>query len=94
MCSQRNEMQNVVKNLTAAKAPKRDGKGFRYVDMINHQVALYGAMVVVTKRERVLEESCPFNCIFQKGRGKRVRKKNLPVIFYLQNRTYVCIMNV
>lgn len=42
-----------LKNLTVVKAPKRDGKDFRYVDVINHQVALYGAMIVVKFEQRV-----------------------------------------
>lgn len=44
------EMQKVVENLTAAKTPKRDGKGSGYVDVINHQVPLYGAMMTASRK--------------------------------------------
>jgi hypothetical protein len=44
------EMQKVVKSLTAAKAPKRDGKGSGYVDVINHEVPLYGAMLTASRK--------------------------------------------
>lgn len=44
------EMQKVVKNLTAAKAPKRDGKGSGYIDVINHPVPLYGAMMTASRK--------------------------------------------
>ena len=44
------EMQKVVKHLTAAKTPKRDGKGSRYVDVINHQVPIYGAMMTASRK--------------------------------------------
>ena len=44
------EMQKVVKNLTAAKAPKRDGKGSGYIDAINHPVPLYGAMMTASRK--------------------------------------------
>lgn len=44
------EMQKVVKNLTAAKAPKRDRKGSGYIDAINHPVPLYGAMMTASRK--------------------------------------------
>ena len=44
------EMQKVVKHLTAAKTPKRDGKGSGYVDVINHQVPIYGAMMTASRK--------------------------------------------
>ena len=35
------EMQKVMTNLTAAKTPKRDGKGSKYVDVMNHEMPIH-----------------------------------------------------
>lgn len=44
------EMQKIIKGLTAAKTPERDGKGSGYVDAINYQVPMYGAMMTASRK--------------------------------------------
>lgn len=44
------QMQEIVETLSAAKAPKRDGKGNRYVDRFNHHMPLIDAMQTASRK--------------------------------------------
>ena len=43
-------MQEIVQTLSAAKAPKKDGKGNRYVDVITHHMPLLDAMRTASRK--------------------------------------------
>ena len=44
------QMQEAVKILSAAKAPKKDGKGNAYVDIIGHHMPLLDAMRTASRK--------------------------------------------
>lgn len=44
------QMQEIVETLSAAKAPKKDGKGNPYVDRFNHHVPLFEAMQTASRK--------------------------------------------
>ena len=44
------QMQEIVETLSAAKAPKKDGKGNIYADMINHHMPLLDAMQTASRK--------------------------------------------
>lgn len=44
------QMQEIVETLSAAKAPKKDGKGNPYADRFNHQVPLFTAMQTASRK--------------------------------------------
>lgn len=44
------QMNEIIMNLSAAKAPKKDGKGNSYVDIINYPVPLFEGMQTVSKK--------------------------------------------
>ena len=44
------QMQEIVQTLSAAKAPKKDGKGNRYVDVITHHMPLLDAMRTASRK--------------------------------------------
>lgn len=44
------EMEKIIENLSVAKTPMRDGKGSGYIDAINRQVPLYGAMQTAARK--------------------------------------------
>lgn len=44
------KMEEVIKSLSVAKAPKRDGKGNPYIDVINHHVPLFDAMQTASRK--------------------------------------------
>lgn len=44
------QMQEIVETLSAAKAPKKDGKGNPYVDRLNHRVPLFEAMQTASRK--------------------------------------------
>lgn len=44
------EMQEIVETLSAAKAPKKDGKGNPYVDRLNHRAPLFEAMHTASRK--------------------------------------------
>lgn len=44
------QMQEIVETLSAAKAPKRDGKGNPYVDRFHHHVPLFEAMQTASRK--------------------------------------------
>lgn len=44
------QMQEIIETLSAAKAPKKDGKGNSYVDIINHHVPLLDAMQTASRK--------------------------------------------
>ena len=44
------QMQEIVETISAAKAPKKDGKGNIYADMINHHMPLLDAMQTASKK--------------------------------------------
>jgi len=44
------QMQEAVKILSAAKAPKKDGKGNAYVDIISHHMPLLDAMRTASRK--------------------------------------------
>ena len=44
------QMQEIVETLSAAKAPKKDGKGNSYVDQLNHRVPLFQAMQTASRK--------------------------------------------
>ena len=44
------QMQEIVENISAAKAPKKDGKGNRYVDLMNANVPLTDAVQTESRR--------------------------------------------
>ncbi len=44
------QMQEVIENLSAAKAPKKDGKGNTYADMIRSHMPLLDAMRTASRK--------------------------------------------
>ncbi len=44
------QMQEIIETLSAAKAPKKDGKGNPYVDRFNHPVPLFDAMQTASRK--------------------------------------------
>lgn len=44
------QMQEIIETLSAAKAPKKDGKGNIYADMINHHMPLLDAVQTVSRK--------------------------------------------
>jgi len=44
------QMQEIVQTLSAAKAPKKDGKGSTYVDVITHHMPLLDAMRTASRK--------------------------------------------
>lgn len=44
------QMQEIIETLSAAKAPKKDGKGNIYADMINHHMPLLDAMQTASRK--------------------------------------------
>ncbi|ANU47678.1 hypothetical protein ADH76_19220 [Enterocloster clostridioformis] len=44
------QMQEVIKILSAAKAPKKDGKGNVYADIIYHHMPLLDAMMTASRK--------------------------------------------
>lgn len=44
------QMNEILSRLSAAKAPKRDGKGNGYIDIINHRIPLFEGMQTVSKK--------------------------------------------
>jgi len=44
------QMEEVIRTLSAAKAPKRDGKGNTYVDRFNHPMPLFEAMQTASRK--------------------------------------------
>lgn len=44
------QMQEIIETLSAAKAPKKDGKGNPYVDRFNHHMPLFEAMQTVSRK--------------------------------------------
>ena len=44
------QMQEIIETLSAAKAPKKDGKGNPYADMINHHMPLFEAMQTASRK--------------------------------------------
>lgn len=43
-------MQEIIETLSAARAPKKDGKGNRYVDIMNRHIPLLDAMQTVSRK--------------------------------------------
>ena len=44
------QMQEVLQNLSAAKAPKKDGKGTVYADIVRHHMPLLDAMKTASRK--------------------------------------------
>lgn len=44
------QMQEVIKILSAAKAPKKDGKGNVYADIISHHMPLLDGMMTASRK--------------------------------------------
>lgn len=44
------QMEEVIQSLSAAKAPKKDGKGNPYADRFNHHMPLYDAMQTASRK--------------------------------------------
>lgn len=44
------QMQEIIETLSAAKAPKKVGKGNRYVDIMNHHIPLLDAMQTASRK--------------------------------------------
>ncbi len=44
------QMQEIIETLSAAKAPKKDGKGNPYADRFNHHMPLFEAMQTVSRK--------------------------------------------
>lgn len=44
------QMQEIIETLSAAKTPKKDGKGNRYVDIMNHHMPLLDAMQTASRK--------------------------------------------
>lgn len=44
------QLQEAVKQLSAAKAPRKEGKGNRYVEVANHRVPLLEAMQTASRK--------------------------------------------
>ncbi len=44
------QMEEIVETLSAAKAPKKDGKGNPYIDCINHHMPLFEAMQTASRK--------------------------------------------
>ena len=44
------QMQEIIETLSAAKAPKKDGKGNSYADRFNHHMPLFEAMQTVSRK--------------------------------------------
>lgn len=44
------QMQEVITKLSAAKTPKKDGKGNSYIDIVNHKVPLFEGMMTVSRK--------------------------------------------
>lgn len=45
------EMQEIITTLSAAKAPKKDGKGSPYIDIVNHHIPLFEGMMTASRKE-------------------------------------------
>lgn len=43
-------MQEIVQGLSMAKAPKKDGKGNAYANVINHHMSLLNAMRTASRK--------------------------------------------
>lgn len=52
------QMQEIIETLSAAKAPKKDGKGSRYVDIMNRHMPLLDAMQTVSRKAFKRAFSC------------------------------------
>ena len=44
------QMQEIIETLSAAKAPKKDGKGNPYADRLNHHMPLFEAMQTASRK--------------------------------------------
>ena len=44
------QMQEIIETLSAAKAPKKDGKGNPYADRFNHHMPLFEAMQTASRK--------------------------------------------
>ena len=44
------QMQEIIETLSAAKTPKKEGKGNRYVDIMNHHMPLLDAMQTASRK--------------------------------------------
>lgn len=44
------QMQEMITTLSAAKAPKKDGKGNCYIDIVNHHIPLFEGMQTVSRK--------------------------------------------
>lgn len=44
------QMQEIVESLSAAKVPKKDGKGNKYADLMNHHMPILDAMQTVSRK--------------------------------------------
>ena len=44
------QMKEVIETLSAAKAPKKDGKGNPYIDRLTHHMPLFEAMQTASKK--------------------------------------------
>ena len=44
------QMQEIIETLSAAKAPKKDGKGNSYADRFNHHMPLFEAMQTASRK--------------------------------------------
>ena len=44
------QMQEIIETLSAAKAPKKDGKGNPYADRLNHHMPLWDAMQTASRK--------------------------------------------
>lgn len=44
------QMQETISTLSAAKAPKKDGKGNSYIDITNHQIPLFEGIQTVSRK--------------------------------------------
>lgn len=52
------QMQEIIETLSTAKAPKKDGKGSRYVDIMNRHMPLLDAMQTVSRKAFKRAFSC------------------------------------
>ena len=44
------QMEEAIQSLSAAKAPKKDGKGNPYADRFNHHMPLFDAMQTASRK--------------------------------------------
>jgi hypothetical protein len=44
------QMQEIITILSAAKAPKKDRKGNRYFDLVNHHIPLFEGIKTASKK--------------------------------------------